>query len=289
MADTAESLPLLERILPFFVLNGVNPAVFQWTRIIPLVFPRRYQVINFMALGKPMKNDFWGAIMEHFLTTMPRTLLGFTVLFVLTRVLGKKQLSQMTFFTYITGIALGNIAGDMVVHRDINLIDGVIGLTLWAFLTLTVEYISLKSPKARIVLDGEPTIIIKKGNIIEEAMKSNKLNMDDLTMLLRLKNIFSIAEVDYAILEPNGQLSVLKKMEYENASKKDAGIAVSPRRYLPAELIVDGRVVKKNLLEFDLTEGWLLNELKLKGISRLEDVLYAELQSDGTTSIKLRY
>ncbi|MCM3124632.1 MULTISPECIES: DUF421 domain-containing protein [unclassified Mesobacillus] len=226
--------------------------------------------------------------METILTTILRTLLGFGVLFFLTRVLGKKQLSQMTFFTYITGIALGNIAGDMVVHRDIKLIDGVTGLALWALLTLTIEYIALKSPKARILLDGEPTIIIKQGKINEKAMKSNKLNMDDLTMLLRIKNVFSIKEVDYAILEPNGQISVLKKVEYENVINKDSGIPLTPRKYLPSELVVDGRIVKKNLKELSLSEDWLANELKKKGFNRLEEVFYAELESDGTVVAEQR-
>jgi uncharacterized membrane protein YcaP (DUF421 family) len=226
--------------------------------------------------------------MDTILTTMIRTLLGFSVLFILTRVLGKKQLSQMTFFTYITGIALGNIAGDMVVHRDIKLVDGVTGLTLWAFLTLAIEYIALKSAKARVLLDGEPTIIIKQGKINEKAMRSNKLNMDDLTMLLRIKDIFSIAEVDYAILEPNGQFSVLKKVEYENVTIKDAGLSITPRKYLPSELVVDGKIVKKNLKELSLSEDWLLNELRKKGINRLTDTFYAELQSDGTVFAEKR-
>ncbi len=226
--------------------------------------------------------------METILTTILRTLLGFSVLFFLTRVLGKKQLSQMTFFTYITGIALGNIAGDMVVHRDIKLVDGITGITLWAFLTLTIEYIALKSAKARILLDGEPTIIIKQGKISEKAMKSNKLNMDDLTMLLRIKNVFSITEVDYAILEPNGQISVLKKVDFENVTNKNAGISLTPRRFLPSELVVDGRLVKKNLTELSLSEDWLANELRKKGISRFEEVFYAELQSDGTVVAEKR-
>lgn len=158
--------------------------------------------------------------METIITTSIRTLLGFFILFLLTRVLGKKQLSQMTFFTYITGIALGNIAGDMVVHRDIKIIDGVTGLILWAVLTFTLEFISLKSSKARVSLDGEPTIVIKNGKILEKAMASNKLNMDDLSMLLRTKNIFAVSDVDYAIFEPNRQLSVQKKLSLNLSRKK---------------------------------------------------------------------
>jgi uncharacterized membrane protein YcaP (DUF421 family) len=223
--------------------------------------------------------------METIITTSIRTLLGFFVLFLLTRVLGKKQLSQMTFFTYITGIALGNIAGDMVVHRDIKLIDGVTGLILWAALTFTLEFISLKSSKARVFLDGEPTIVIKNGKILEKAMASNKLNMDDLSMLLRTKNVFSVSDVDYAVLEPNGDLSVLKKVELEPVTKKDAQIAAIPRRYLPTELIVDGKIVKNNLRELNLSEEWLNQQLLLQGVHKLDDVFFAELQSDGTVYI----
>ncbi|TLS37208.1 YetF domain-containing protein [Pseudalkalibacillus caeni] len=226
--------------------------------------------------------------METILVTFGRTLTGFFVLLFLVRILGKKQLSQITFFTYITGIALGNIAGDMVVHRDVKLIDGVTGLTLWMLLTMLVEYISLKSAKARVLLDGEPTIIIRDGNILEKAMASHKLNMDDLSMLLRNKNVFSIKEVEYAILEPNGQLSVLKKLDNEAVTRKDLSILSVPRKYLPAELITDGKVVKKNLTELNLTKEWLQNQLRAQGIQSLEEIFYAELQSDGTIHIDKR-
>lgn len=226
--------------------------------------------------------------MDTVLTTSLRTLLGFCVLLFLTRILGKKQLSQMTFFTYITGIALGNIAGDMVVHRDIKLIDGVTGLILWAMLSLTVEYISLKSSKARVLLDGEPTIVIKNGKILEKALASNKLNMDDLSMLLRTKNIFSVKDVDYAVLEPNGQLSVLKKVENEPVTQKDAHILPPPRQYIPTELVVDGKIVRRNLQELNLSQEWLDNQLKMSGVDSIEEVFFVELQSDGSLYIDKR-
>jgi uncharacterized membrane protein YcaP (DUF421 family) len=167
----------------------------------------------------------------------------------------------MTFFTYITGITLGNIAGDMVVHRDIKVIDGITGLTLWAFLTLGIEHLSVESSKARILLDGEPTIVIKNGKILEKAMASSKLNMDDLSMLLRDKNVFSVREVEYAILEPNGKLSVLKKLEEENVTKKDLQIPLNQRLYIPTELIVDGQIVRRNLKELNLSQDWLENQI----------------------------
>ncbi|MCX7569296.1 DUF421 domain-containing protein [Tumebacillus sp. DT12] len=216
--------------------------------------------------------------MESVLVTSLRTLVGFVVLLMLTRILGKKQISQMTFFTYITGIALGNIAGDMVVHRDITVLDGVTGMVLWAVLTLVVEFASLKSSKARVLLDGEPTIVIKEGRVLERAMASNRLNMDDLSMLLRNKDVFSVGEVDYAILEPNGELSVLKKVKPPQ----------NRRRFLPTELIVDGQLVERNLAKLHRTREWLESKLRQEGVESLEDVFFVELQEDGSLYVDRR-
>lgn len=220
--------------------------------------------------------------MHTIFETSIRTFIGFVVLLILTRLLGKKQLSQITFFTYITGIALGNIAGDMVVHRDIKLIDGITGLIVWSILTFMVELISLKSSKARVYLDGEPTIVIKKGTIMQKELAKQRLNMDDLTMLLRLNNVFSIQDVDYAILEPNGELSVLKKSLLESVIKKDIQIKPDNRMYLPTEIIVDGKLVEKNLKELNINDEWVFDQIKKSGISSVKDVFFAELQSDGT-------
>lgn len=214
-----------------------------------------------------------------------RTLLGFFILLLLTRFLGKKQLSHMTLFTYITGIALGNIAGEMVLNREIKVIEGITGLMIWSLLTFGVEYLSLKSSKVRVLLDGEPTIVIKNGKILEKAMASSKLNMDDLSMLLRDKNVFSVREVDYAILEPNGKLSVLKKQEEENVTKKDLQIPLKQRLYLPSELIVDGKIVKKNLIELKLKQDWLEQQIKISGVHSIGEVFFAELQSDGSVYV----
>lgn len=219
--------------------------------------------------------------MDRILETSIRTIIGFCVLLILTRILGKKQMGQLTIFTYITGIALGNIAGDMVVHRDITITDGVTGLIVWVILTLIVEYISLKSSKARVLLDGEPTIVIKKGEIMHDKLASQRLNIDDLTMLLRTNNVFSIRDVEYAILEPNGQLSVLKKSDKEQVTRKDLNLPPNNILYIPTEIIVDGKLVFANLVEIGLTREWLDQQLKQANINSISQVLYAELQSDG--------
>jgi uncharacterized membrane protein YcaP (DUF421 family) len=164
-------------------------------------------------------------------------------------------------------------------------VDGITGLTLWAIWTLIVEYVSLKSSKARVMLDGEPTIVIKKGEIMYDKLTSQRLNIDDLTMLLRTNNVFSIKDVEYAILEPNGQLSVLKKPDKEQVTRKDMNLPINNILYIPTEIIVDGKLVDSNLKEIGQTREWLDEQLKKIGLNSIKEVLYAEMQSDGSLYI----
>jgi len=151
---------------------------------------------------------------------------------------------------------------------------------------MLIAYIGLKSGKARVILDGEPTILIKKGQIDKKSLSKSKLNIDDLTMLLRQKDVFSIIEVDYAILEPNGTLSVLKKPPYQNPLKRDLKIDIITPSYIPSEIIVDGKVVESNLKELGLSNEWLEKQLLGAGVYSPQDVLYAEIQSDGQLYIQ---
>lgn len=226
--------------------------------------------------------------MESIIIVPLKALLGFSILLLITRFVGKKQLGQLTYLTYITGISIGNMAGDMVVYRNVKVMDAVVGLVSWSIFVFIFEYISLKSSRVRIIVDGEPTIVIKKGKIVEKSLDSLKLTIDDLNMLLRNKNVFSIKEVDYAILESNGQLSVLKNPENELVTKKDMRVPIIIRKFMPIALILDGKIVKRNMSEFDLSEEWLLCQLRLLGIDSTENVIYAELQSNGSLYVNKR-
>ncbi|QOS92720.1 DUF421 domain-containing protein [Brevibacillus sp. JNUCC-41] len=199
--------------------------------------------------------------------------------------MGKKQVSQLTYFNYITGITIGAVAASITIDTSIDMVDAFVSLIGWSVLTILVSFINLKSPKTRIILDGEPTIVIKDGKILEKALKGEKLNMDDLSMLLREQSIFSMQEVNYAVLEPNGQLSVLKKVDSQSVSKKD--ITYVKPLYIPTEIIVDGKIIPHNLSKLSLNQNWLETQLQQFGVC-LQDVFYAEIQSDGTLYIDKR-
>lgn len=222
----------------------------------------------------------------RFLHVISKNISTFVILFILTRFLGKKQISQLTFFDYITGITIGSIAANMSNRSGDPFLDDLISLVLWVLLTYISSVVSLKYPKARTALDGEPTILIKKGKIEEDALSSLKLGIDELTMQLRNKDIFSITDVEYAILEPNGELSVLKKAEKRTPTKEDLNVQTKPSPYLLGEIITDGNLIEKNLKEFGADKRWLKDQLVANGIKTIEEVLYAEIQEDGTLFVE---
>ena len=217
-----------------------------------------------------------------------RTVITFAVLLVLTRLMGKKQVSQLSFFHYVTGITIGSIAGNIAGESETPFWNGLISLILWALLTLLMSYISLKIPKARIALEDKPTIVIREGKILEGSMKSLRLHLDDLNMMLREQGIFSIKDAYYAVLETNGKLSVLMKAGQDPATKQDVKAPAPVPKYIPSEIISDGVMVKKNLTELNLTEEWVHEQLKKQGVGKIEQVFYAEIQTDGSLHVDMR-
>lgn len=227
-----------------------------------------------------LKADFWEMIL--------RTTFAFTAILILARILGKKQLSQLTFFHYVTGITFGSIAAEMAGQSDVPFLDGLIALVWWTILTLLMSYLSMKSSKFRVIVDDEPAIIIKDGVLMEKKMNSLRLHVDDLMMLLREQSIFSIQDVHYAVLETNGQLSVMKKTAQQEATKQDVQAPVPLPKYIPTEIISDGKIVYKNLAELQITEEWIMKKLRKKGIDSVEKVFYAQIQTDGSLFTDLK-
>lgn len=217
-----------------------------------------------------------------------RSVVTFVTLLLLTRIMGKKQLSQLSYFHYITGITIGSIAGEISAQHETHFINGFIALIWWFVFTMVMSYILLRWKKARKVLDDEPTIIIREGKILERSLKTLRLHIDDVMMLLREQSIFSIQDVDWAIMENNGQLSVLKKQSQLEATRQDVNIASAQPKYFPTDLISDGKLLHENLQELNLTEEWVMKKLRKKNILNVEDVFYAQIQTDGSLFIDER-
>ena len=223
-----------------------------------------------------------------FVEMIIRTTVTFSVLLLLARILGKEQLSQLTFFNYITGITIGSIAGEIAAHDDTHYFNAITSLIWWSILTIIVSFISIKSAKAKSLLDDKPMIVIKNGKILEHELKKSRLPIGDLNMLLRMQGIFSVKDVHFAVLETNGELSVFKKVAQQSATKQDVKAQIVVPKYMPCTIIGDGKIVKQHLQGLDLTEEWLMKQLKKHGVNSVEQVFYAEIESDGTIYMDLR-
>lgn len=225
--------------------------------------------------------------MGEYLEVTLRSVITFIGLLCLALFMGRKQLSQLTFFDYIVGITIGSIAAVIIVDRSINIFDGIIAMILWSVMPVIVGYLALKSIKFRTLVDGEPKVVIQNGVIINKNMLREKYNMGDLLMQLRDKGIFDISEVDFAILEPNGKLSVLKKPQHAAVTLKDIGLSANSKGIM-IELIIDGRVISKHLESIGKNIDWLYNQLSERKIESIDKVVFAGCLSNGELYISLK-
>jgi uncharacterized membrane protein YcaP (DUF421 family) len=206
-----------------------------------------------------------------------RSILAFTSLFIAARILGKQTVSRMTIFDLIAVITLGSISANLAFAIEIETRYIFIVLLIFVFLIYISSFISLKSETARKLIAGDPTVVIEDGKILEHNMKMMRYSLDYLNQQLRQKDIFSIDEVQYALVENNGLLSVKKKEQHLNITRKDLNI-YKPEVKFPVELIMDGEILEKNLQENNITIEWLQAEL-IKRQLTVRNVVYALLTS----------
>lgn len=210
-----------------------------------------------------------------------RSIIAFFSLLIFTRIIGKEQISQLTFFDYVLGITIGSIAASATTDLSSRAWPHWVGLLTWAVLGYLMELITLKWRFAAKFFEGIPAVIIHEGKILEKVMKKEKYRASDIIALLRNQGIFDLNQVAYAIIEPNGQLSVLKKPEYQPLTPKDMNIQVKDTG-ISAELIYDGLLIKDNLKKVNKDETWLMKELKKQGINNISEVFLCTLNPSGS-------
>lgn len=210
-----------------------------------------------------------------FLPMLYETAFGFGALFLLTKILGKTQISQLTAFDFIAALVLGELVGNALFDEKAGIKEIAYIIFLWGALLYIVEILTQKFKGARFLLEGKPSMIIHKGKFIYEELRKNKVNVDEVQQLLRMKDVFAVQEVEYAVLEPNGDISVLKKSPYQTPNKKDLNVAPTEPQ-IAMTLINDGEIIEDNLAEADLTEEWLIEQLEKQNFTSVKEVYYAE-------------
>lgn len=223
--------------------------------------------------------------MPMWLEVIVRTLVAVVVLFVLTRLLGKRQISQLSFFEYITGITIGSITAYISLDVNTDWYLGIIAVTVWFLVSLGIEFIQLKSKKARDLIDSSSTVLIKDGKILEENLKKERLTNEELMEQLRKKSIFKAAEVEFAVMEPDGQINAMLKNEYQPITPAHLGIKVAPQPE-PQTVIIDGKLMDEPLATLGLNRKWLNTELEKLGVS-LDNVNLGQVDAYGQLYVDL--
>ncbi|KAF0819333.1 MULTISPECIES: DUF421 domain-containing protein [unclassified Cytobacillus] len=204
--------------------------------------------------------------MEEYLIIVIRTLFLYAVILLIFRLMGKREIGELSVLDLVVYIMIAELAVVAIETPDSNIIKNVLPMLLLMVVQIVLAIFSLKSKRFRDLVDGKPTIIINKGKIDENAMRKQRYNFDDLLLQLREKDIAKISDVEFAILESSGTLSV-----FERNDSKDGGITIP--------LIIDGRIQKTNLETIDKSEFWLRQELRKEGYKEISEISFCSYEN----------
>ncbi|HWI50392.1 MAG TPA: DUF421 domain-containing protein [Rummeliibacillus sp.] len=206
---------------------------------------------------------------------------GFILLFIIITFVGRKIINQITPFTFIGSIVIGEFLGNAVYEEHVSILEIIYSISLWGLLLFIVEFLERKFLSFRGIFQGKPSTLIKNGVIDREELKKCRMNINQLQSLLRQNETFSVREVAYCYLELNGSLSILKKPQYQKITIEDFNLPEKPV-HVPVTLIRDGKVLKDELRDIGFNEIWLKKQLASQNISNYKDVFLAEwLEGDG--------
>ena len=200
-------------------------------------------------------------------------------LFLITKLIGKKQISQLSLFDYVIGISIGNFAAEMTINLESNEINGIWAVILFGLFAYLISILTMKSIHLRRFFMGTPTILIQDGKILEGNLRKVKFDINDLLEEIRIAGYFDLSQVEYAIMEANGTVSVLPKSNYRALTPNDMKVKVE-KEGLCSNVIIDGKIMYNNLSGINKDESWLKKQLKISGYNNISDILLATINID---------
>ncbi|EST12945.1 DUF421 domain-containing protein [Sporolactobacillus laevolacticus] len=217
--------------------------------------------------------------MHSFFSIAVELSVGLFALLILTKVMGRASLSESTPFDFISMIVVGDFVSDAIYDPETHIFKVIFAILFWGILIYIIDIVTLKFHQSRGFFESQPALVINKGKIDRNVMKKNRVDMNHLQMLLRDRDIFSFREIEFAILESNGKVSVIRKPEYETTKRGDLDLA-NRSISVPVTLISDGVIINRNLDRLGKTEQWLISELKKHSIEDPKKVMIAEWRNE---------
>lgn len=216
--------------------------------------------------------------MHDLLNVTMRAILSLVTLFLVTKMLGKKQVSQLSLFDYVIGISIGNFAAEMTINLDSDISHGTIAVIIFGLIAYIISIGTMKSIFLRRFFSGIPTVIIEDGKFLKEGLKKVKFDINDFLEQAREQGYFDISEIAYAVMESSGKISIMPKSEYNTVINKDMKIK-KEKASMPANVIIDGNLMEENLKKYGKTRKWLEQQLKNKH-KTVKDIFLATLDKN---------
>lgn len=208
-----------------------------------------------------------------------RTVILYILVVFSMRIMGKRQIGQLQPFELVIAIMISDLASLPMQDTRIPLLHGIIPIITLLILQVTLSLLQVKNEKSREIIDGKPSILIKNGELNIQNLKEQRFTVNEVMEELRIKGFFNISDIQYAILETNGQLSVIPKAEKEPVCREDMNITAK-EQFIPVILISEGKINYKNLSLVHKSEKWLQSQLKANNISSIENLFIAMLDSN---------
>ena len=216
----------------------------------------------------------------EYLQILGTTLLSLVVLFILTKLMGNKQISQLTMFDYITGITIGSIAAELATELETP-VRPLTAMVIYGLIAVLISFCSSKSNRMRGILGGKPIILLQNGVLDKKKLKNAKLDINEFLTMARLGGFFDLSQVQTAVFEQNGSVSFLPKAQYRPANPNDMKLPVQGEELL-WNVIVDGNMMERELQLGGKDPRWLQEELRRQNFNSAKEVFLATLDKNGT-------
>lgn len=210
--------------------------------------------------------------MDSFIDVFLRSIVSIIVLFLITELMGKKQLGQLNMFDYVIGITIGSLAASLSIDESINYIYGVVSIIIYGLVATIISLSTTKSIILRRILTGTPTVIMNDGKINYKNLNKSRLDINDLLQIARENGYYDLSEINYCILEPSGKVSFLPKSKYLPVTPNDMKLKVSENS-LCANLVIDGHIMEENIKQIGKDKKWLITRLANLGYKDITEIL----------------
>ncbi len=222
--------------------------------------------------------------MDTILRVLILSITSVAVLFLLTKLMGNKELSQMSMFDYVTGITIGSIAAEMATNLETDWYNPIIAMMVYAFLAVGISFLTNKSVKAQKILSGRPIVLMDNGVIFKKNLAKARMDVSDFLMMCRVQGCFDIGQIQTAILEYNGSLSLLFKSNQRPATPGDFNLSPQQEQ-VQVSVILDGKVNEANLKLVKHNLHWLEKRIKAQGYDSVRQIFLATCDANGQLAL----